>query len=266
MFGKTRHFALVHLITLSVLASLSLAAPLDTGSQVFPIGPDAPVAPANPVAPADPAVPGRAPPKRNPYIRPPFDPKKLKPIKEYVEYPTGVPVTQPAPRASWWSKWTMPWSPDPNAVPTSTRQVNRLLQNPSAPLDSGRKLILNPVQMKDFNAIRLPGNGFSSAALEGMLEQQQGRQFYAAGENGKVYFVSPNRKAVEVGALTRNSVNYALNKPGIPPTVVTPTVTSSVARAGNQAKSGLGWMERLTQGAKSWFGSAASGLKFLKPV
>ncbi|SPO28670.1 uncharacterized protein UTRI_04548 [Ustilago trichophora] len=283
MFGKMGQCALGLLITLSILASFALAAPLGPSEPAAPIAPvvpvvpaasDAPVAAAASAAPAEPDVPVSSKPvdpQHFRYQKRPFNPADLQPIDEFVNYKTVannprrlVPDIPPSPQRSWMPEWSMPWSPDRNAVPSTKNQLDRLLMNPKKPLLPGQRLPLAPRPVGDLYAIKLPGNAWDSDALEEMLKMQKGREFYAEGDKGRVWLVQANRQTSEVLGDVKEKVNSELASRPAERTVWAPNFPRENIRIG-QAKSSLGWMDRLTQGARRWFGSTYKGLKYLKP-
>ncbi|SPO28161.1 uncharacterized protein UTRI_04547_B [Ustilago trichophora] len=330
-FDRVPRFVLVHVIVLTMLASLCLTAPAFTGLSAGPsTGPPTGSSTGTSVDPFPGSSTG---PKRK--LQPslatipsgvtwdPYQPpKSFDPRTHHVELDIEgkTPYVQPRPenalrdlhnQGSWWSKW-MPWSkPQPSGPVTTVKSRQDLLQalNHRSKEMYDKALTLHPVNTGRLEVIRLPGNGWDAQAFEAMQLRQKGRPFLVATADNTVLYADGKRnilKATEeetVSALTY--LNYARL-----PTVEAPTHTRQAAPevaaqeagvkrsayeewkasrnaryprvdeeaavrvaqeapAGEivaQARPGLGWMDRLTQGAKSWFGSAYRGFRALKPV
>lgn len=223
---------LVQLALVAALATLAIAAPLPLQRPAF-------------VPTLDSVNEYR--PSTSPERFAPFNPRKT----TLQLSPEAVPPPAASDQGSWWSRWRAPWSNSRAAAPSTEAQPKSALLRQQSAAESEASMYLNPAQVANHEAIKLPGNGWDSRALAEMRSRSGNKPFFAEGARGKVWFVRPDGLK-EMTGINSEIVRESIQKHAFP-TVQAPSVAGSVARAG--------WMERLAAGARSWFG----GLKYLKP-
>ncbi|KAJ1045300.1 hypothetical protein NDA11_006762 [Ustilago hordei] len=163
-------------------------------------------------------------------------------------------------KGSWFSGWKFP-SPGDRSLspPSSTKQVNRLLETSKLTRSAGSRFQLTPAgYQRQALAIKMPGNGWSGAIANRMMRKK--RPFFVEGADRNVWYRNPENQPTRF-VRTKDRFDEGVRRANSEHEVTTAKMPPSAIRpAATEARSGLSWTQRLTKG----LGSASSAFKYLR--
>ncbi|SPC62910.1 uncharacterized protein UHOD_11839 [Ustilago sp. UG-2017b] len=171
-------------------------------------------------------------------------------------------VTAPATttKGSWFSGWKFPSPGDRSpSPPSSTKQVNRLLETSKLTRSAGSRFQLTPAgYQRQALAIKMPSNGWRDAIADRMMRMK--RPFFVEGAARKVWYRNPENQPTRFFR-TKNRFDEGVRRASSEHEVATVKMPPSAIRpAATEARSGLSWTQRLTKG----LGSVSGAFKYLR--